>query len=99
MERRRPGIDKLKAGVSEAFRAVKNSLSPKKRYVIEVDDDFNALMGQIAGRRGISREQIIPRALASYVVLQRELKPDEENAEKHLVIRNDQEILQRVNLP
>jgi len=70
----------------------------RKKYILETSDNFDAVLRDLARRKGIIKAEVIRNAVASYAFLQRELQPDE-NGEKHLVIRNDEEILQRIELP
>ena len=68
-------------------------------YEISFSREFDELLGRLAAKKGVDRTEVIRRAVASYFYLQNELKPDTENGEKHLVIRNGEEIIARIELP
>lgn len=79
-------------------RGVINFFSTKERYEIVMGDKILAMYEEIAERKGVRVGTLIPRALASYVWLQRELKPDEIHPEKHLVLRSPNSV-REIRLP
>ena len=84
--------------IAGAIEAVKNRLSPRVKYEAEFSDGFDRLLARLAWEKGISKAEVIRNAVATYAYFQKELHS--ENGEKrHLVIREGDKILQRVNLP
>ncbi|HJY98233.1 MAG TPA: hypothetical protein VJ227_00795 [Patescibacteria group bacterium] len=69
------------------------------KFDIEINNNLDSLFSELAKEKGISKSEVMANALASYVWLQKELESDAEHPEKHLVIRNDEEIIRRIDLP
>lgn len=65
-----------------------------KKYEIEVSNSFDSILMELAKQKGLSKEEVVARALASYAYLQKEMVEG-----RNLVIRNDNQILQRIKLP
>ena len=73
----------------------KTKTKPKK-YEIEVTNSFDLILGKMAKEKGISKEEVVSKALASYAYLQKELM---KNKGSSLVIREGGVVLQRIKLP
>lgn len=90
-------------GVGQVFenaaKRVRNLFSPRSRYLLVMPDQLTEIYDSIARRKGVRTRDLIPRALASYVWLQRELAKNEDGIERHLVIRQGPKVVQRINLP
>lgn len=89
----------IRGTAENAVRAIRNFFAGKKLYELVVTDSFDEVLDQIGRQKGLGKRGVIRRALASYVYIQRQLRPDAQNPEKHLVIREGPRIVQRINLP
>lgn len=84
--------------VARVSHVIRDRLSPRKKYILEVSNEVDALMAGIAFRKAIKRGNVIENAVATYAYLQKELHPAN-GGERHLVIRDRNKILRRVELP
>jgi ribulose 1,5-bisphosphate carboxylase large subunit-like protein len=68
------------------------------KYEINFSKDFDNVLRRLAMENGVTMGDIIARAVEKYGEIQKDLHPLN-GEERHLVIRDGEEIIQRVELP
>lgn len=66
------------------------------KYSIELNKEFDNLLNQISERKGLTKAEIIRRAVASYDFLDKELSSTQD---KKLIIRDNENNITNIKLP
>ena len=66
------------------------------KYSIELNKEFDNLLNQISERKGLTKAEIIRRAVASYDFLDKELSSAQD---KKLIIQDNENNITNIKLP